>query len=95
MQLTTDDDVKNLKALSQHLYQTTARKDFREISGSLKRTLEPIIHDINKAFPSEYYLLKDANSVEPLHCLRVMNPKNLLVRKNERILFLMPLKLFR
>ena len=54
-----------MKALSQHLYQTTARKDFREISGSLKRTLEPIYPDIKKAFPSEYYLLKDANSVEP------------------------------
>ena len=64
MQPTTE-EANNLKALSQHLYQTTARKDFRVISGSLKRTLEPIIHDINKAFPSEYYLLKDANSVEP------------------------------
>ena len=64
MQPTTK-EANNLKALSQHLYQTTARKDFREISGSLKRTLEPIFPDIKKAFPSEYYLLKDANSVEP------------------------------
>ena len=50
VQPTTNDNAKNLKALSQHLYQTTARKDFREISGSLKRTLEPIIPDIKKLF---------------------------------------------
>ena len=46
----TSEEANNLKALSQHLYQTTARKDFREISGSLKRTLEPIIPDIKKLF---------------------------------------------
>ena len=76
----TTKEANNLKALSQHLYQTTARKDFREISGSLKRTLEPIIPDIKKAFPSEYYLLKDANSVEPFTLFK-MKQRNLLVRK--------------
>ena len=50
VQLPTTEEANNLKALSQHLYQTTARKDFREISGSLKRTLEPIFPEIKKSF---------------------------------------------
>ena len=77
----TTEEAKNLKALSQHLYQTTARKDFREISGSLKRTLEPIIHDINTAFPSEYYLLKNANSVEPFTLLEIDESKKPTCKK--------------
>ena len=53
-----------MKALSQHFFQATTRRDFRALSGSFKCTLETFIPEINNIFPSEYHLLKETDLVE-------------------------------